>query len=265
MSMNPYSDEFSVTVPRFRAYPNQQSADGSASAPDARPTSPQLSIIIPVYNERQTLINVVARVLRQPNVAEVIIVDDYSTDGTRLLMEQTAWPPHVRIYYHEHNKGKGSGIRTGIQAATKDVVIIQDADLEYDPRDYAVLLKPIAEGKADVVYGSRFLGKSEGFSRSHLFGNKLLTWLTVLLYRNGVTDMETCYKAFRTPIIQKVQIRSNRFDFEPEITAKISRMGYRIYEVPITYNGRDSAEGKKITWRDGFHAVWALVRFRFID
>ncbi len=261
MMTNASDDDLPVTLPRTRAY-----TTNAAQAPRRVAVTPlQISVIIPVYNERETLLPVVARVLRQPGVTEVVIIDDCSTDGTRELMRQTAWPAAVRALYHERNMGKGASIRTGITAATKDIVIIQDADLEYDPSDYAVIMKPIFDGSADVVYGSRFLGRSEGFSWSHLLGNKLLTWLTVLLYHNDVTDMETCYKAFRTPIIKQVRIRSNRFDFEPEITAKISRLGYRIHEVPISYNGRNFDAGKKLTWRDGFHAVWALARFRFTD
>ncbi len=192
-------------------------------------------------------------------------MDDCSKDGTRDLLQQTEWPDNVKVLYHAKNQGKGAGIRTGIQAATKDVIIIQDADLEYNPSDFATVLRPIADGVADVVYGSRFLGIHRSFMFHHYVGNKFLTLVTNILYNNILTDMETGYKAFKAPILKGMKIRSNRFDFEPEITAKVLKKGYRIYEVPIYYAGRDYAEGKKITWRDAFAALWALVKFRFIN
>lgn len=225
----------------------------------------ELSVIIPVYDELRTIREVVQRVQSQPFVKEIIIVDDCSTDGTRELLQTTEWPASVRIFYHEKNMGKGAGIRTALQAVTKDVVIIQDADLEYNPSDFGVVLRPILDGVADVVYGSRFLGIHRSFMLHHYVGNKLLTLITNVLYNNILTDMETGYKAFRAEVLKGVTIRSNRFDFEPEITAKVLKRGYRIYEVPIYYAGRDYAEGKKITWRDGVSALWALVRFRFSD
>lgn len=223
----------------------------------------ELSVIIPVYDELRTIREVVQRVQSQPFVQEIIIVDDCSTDGTRELLQTTEWPASVRIFYHEKNMGKGAGIRTALQAVTKDVVIIQDADLEYNPSDFGVVLRPILDGVADVVYGSRFLGIHRSFMLHHYVGNKLLTLVTNVLYNNILTDMETGYKAFRAPVLKGIKIKSNRFDFEPEITAKVLKRGYRIYEVPIYYAGRDYAEGKKITWRDGVSALWALVRFRF--
>ncbi len=225
----------------------------------------QVTVIIPVYNEVKTILEVVRRVLTQPNVGEIIIVDDCSRDGARELLQQTAFPEQVHVLYHEKNMGKGAGIRTGVQAATKDIIIIQDADLEYNPSDFPVVLKPILDGVADVVYGSRFLGIHRSFMLHHYLGNRFLSIITNVLYNNMLTDMETGYKAFRAPIIKSMRIRSNRFDFEPEITAKVLKRGYRIYEVPIYYAGRDYAEGKKITWRDGFAAIWALLRFRFMD
>src|SRR5689334_11446739 len=225
----------------------------------------ELSIIIPVYNERATIKEVVRRVRAQPFPKEIIIVDDRSTDGTRELLRETAWPDDVRILYHERNQGKGAAIRTALTAASKDIILIQDADLEYNPTDFPVVLRPILDGVADVVYGSRFLGTHRSFMLHHYLGNKLLTLITNVLYNNILTDMETGYKAFRAPVLKGVRIRSNRFDFEPEITAKVLKRGYRIYEVPIYYAGRDYAEGKKITWRDGFAAMWALIRFRFSD
>jgi glycosyltransferase involved in cell wall biosynthesis len=224
-----------------------------------------VTVIIPAYNERNTIREVIRRVLAQPCVGQLIVVDDCSTDGTRELLRETEWPVAVEIRYHERNMGKGAAIRTGMQAASKAITIIQDADLEYNPQDYEVLLRPIEDGVADVVYGSRFLGIHRSFLLHHYIGNKLLTWLTNILFNNILTDMETGYKAFRTPILKGVRIRSDRFDFEPEITAKVLKNGYRIYEVPIYYAGRDYAEGKKITWRDGFAALWALMRFRFFN
>ncbi len=224
-----------------------------------------ISVLIPVYNERATIEEVVRRVQAQPFGKEIIIVDDGSTDGTRELLRETAWPENVRVFYHEKNMGKGAALRTAVQAATKDIIIVQDADLEYNPSDFGIVLRPILDGVADVVYGSRFLGVHRSFMLHHYIGNKLLTLVTNVLYNNILTDMETGYKAFRAPVIKGVKIRSNRFDFEPEITAKVLKKGYRIYEVPIYYAGREYAEGKKITWRDGFAAIWALIRFRFTD
>jgi glycosyltransferase involved in cell wall biosynthesis len=225
----------------------------------------ELSIIIPVYNERNTIGEVIRRVQAQPYETEIIVVDDASTDGTRELLQQTEWPDNVCVFYHEKNRGKGAAIRTALPSASKDIILIQDADLEYNPSDYATVLRPILDGVADVVYGSRFLGIHRSFMLHHYVGNKFLTLLTNVLYNNILTDMETGYKAFRAPVLRGVTIRSNRFDFEPEITAKMLKRGYRIYEVPIYYAGRDYADGKKITWRDGAAALWALIRFRFMD
>ncbi|HEU5345722.1 MAG TPA: glycosyltransferase family 2 protein [Ktedonobacterales bacterium] len=229
-----------------------------------QPVRPQeVSVIIPVYNEVNTILEVVRRVQGQPNVTEIIIVDDCSIDGTRELLKQTPSTPGMKLLFHDRNMGKGAGIRTGVQAASKDIIIIQDADLEYNPSDFPTVLRPILDGVADVVYGSRFLGIHRSFMLHHYLGNRFLSLVTNVLYNNMLTDMETGYKAFRAPILKGIKIRSNRFDFEPEITAKVLKRGYRIYEVPIYYAGRDYAEGKKITWRDGFAALWALIRFRF--
>ncbi|HEY7349255.1 MAG TPA: glycosyltransferase family 2 protein [Ktedonobacterales bacterium] len=225
----------------------------------------EVSVIIPVYNEKATIQRVIEMVQQTPYSKEIIIVDDCSTDGTRAILEQSAWPENVHIYYHAKNMGKGAGVRTGVQHATKEVIVIQDADLEYDPKDLDVVLKPIMDGKADVVYGSRFLGIHRAFLFWHYMGNKLLTFIANLLYNNMLTDMETGYKAFRAPILKSITIRSNRFDFEPEITAKVLKRQYRIYEVPIYYSGRDFDEGKKATWRDAFPALWALIKYRFVD
>jgi glycosyltransferase involved in cell wall biosynthesis len=228
-------------------------------------SSQEVSVIIPAYNEAKTILEVVRRVQEQLFSKEIIIVDDCSTDGTWELLAQTPLPGNVRVLRHPKNMGKGAGIRTGVQAATKDIIIIQDADLEYNPSDFPIVLRPILDGVADVVYGSRFLGIHRSFMLHHYLGNRFLSILTNVLYNNMLTDMETGYKAFRAPVIKSVRIRSNRFDFEPEITAKVLKQGYRIYEVPIYYAGRDYAEGKKITWRDGFAAIWALIRFRFFN
>jgi glycosyltransferase involved in cell wall biosynthesis len=225
----------------------------------------QISVIIPVYNERETITEVIRRVQEQPFDMEIMVVDDCSTDGTREILRETEWPENVHILYHEKNRGKGAAIRTALAAVSKEVIIIQDADLEYNPDDFSTVLRPIVDGVADVVYGSRFLGIHRSFMLHHYVGNKLLTLTTNLLYNNMLTDMETGYKAFLSPVIKGIRIRSNRFDFEPEITAKVLKHGYRIYEVPIYYAGRDYTEGKKITWRDGFAAIWALIRFRFIN
>lgn len=225
----------------------------------------RISVIIPAFNERTTIEEVIRRVLEQPFEKELIIVDDASTDGTRALLQQTAWPDNIRIFYHPKNRGKGAAVRTGIEQAQGDIILIQDADLEYNPSDFGAVLRPILEGNADVVYGSRFLGIHRSFMLHHYVGNKLLTIITNVLYNNILTDMETGYKAFRAEVLKGLKIRSNRFDFEPEITAKVLKRGYRIYEVPIYYAGRDYMEGKKITWRDGFAAIWALIRFRFMN
>jgi glycosyltransferase involved in cell wall biosynthesis len=226
----------------------------------------KLSVIMPVYNEVKTLEEIVSQVLATKLVHEIVMVDDGSTDGTRDIMKQ--WEKHrvIRVIYHEQNKGKGSAVRTGFEAATGDVFVIQDADLEYDPRDYPKLLQPIEEGRADVVYGSRFIG---GPSRKvyfwHRVGNQMLTLVTNILYNLDLTDMETCYKCFRAEIVRGMPLRSRRFDFEPEITAKIAKRGYRIFEVPIAYYGREYHEGKKISGWDGFPAIWTLIKYRFVD
>jgi glycosyltransferase involved in cell wall biosynthesis len=225
----------------------------------------RISVIIPAYNERATIEEVVRRVMEQPYDKELIIIDDASTDGTRELLLQTAWPDNIHVHYHKKNRGKGAAVRTGIEQAQGDIILIQDADLEYNPTDFAVVLRPILEGNADVVYGSRFLGTHRAFLFYHYLGNKMLTLITNILYNNMLTDMETGYKAFRAPVVKGLKIRSNRFNFEPEITAKVLKRGYRIYEVPIYYAGRDYSEGKKITWRDGFSAVWALFRYRIFN
>ncbi len=236
-----------------------------------------LSVIIPVYNERQTVEEIIQRVLAapltnpntaQPIAKEIVLVDDGSTDGTRDILQQMQAQarPGMHIVFHKQNAGKGAAIRTGLRQATGDLVVIQDADLEYDPREYQVLVQPIVDGKADVVYGSRFMGPHRAFNFLHMLGNKFLTLITNLLYNTILTDMETCYKMFRTAVFTGIELRANRFDFEPEITAKILKRGYRVFEVPISYSGRDVDEGKKISaWRDGLPALWALIKYRFVE
>ncbi len=226
----------------------------------------KVSIVIPVYNERQTIRQIVQRVLDTGLVYEIIIVDDGSTDGTRDILRELENQPPIRVILHPANVGKGAAVRTGIQNARGDVIIIQDADLEYDPREYPKLLRPIEEGIAEVVYGSRFLG---GARRPILFwnmvANRLLTFITNLLYNNILSDMETGYKVFKREVIQNIPLRAQRFDFEPEFTAKILKRRIRIYEVPIDFNPRDYSEGKKIKAWDAFEALWALIKYRFVD
>jgi glycosyltransferase involved in cell wall biosynthesis len=227
----------------------------------------KISVVIPVYNEVQTIKEVVARVQEVELEKEIIIVDDYSTDGTReRLREINHAYENVKVLYHDHNQGKGASLRTGFQAITGDIVIIQDADLEYDPRDYPLLLGPIVDGRADVVYGSRFLGGPHRVLFFwHYVGNKLLTLLSNMLTNLNLTDMETCYKVFKSEILAEIKLRSNRFGFEPEFTAKIAKKSFRIYETPISYSGRTYAEGKKIGWKDGIKAIFAILWFRFFD
>lgn len=228
------------------------------------PMSISLSIIIPVYNEANTIKEIIKRVRNVDIKKEIVVVDDGSTDGTREILPGMSSDDLI-ILYHERNMGKGAAIRTGLKHITNDIVIIQDADLEYNPQDYHALIKPILEGNADVVYGSRFLGPHRAFLFWHYVGNKLLTLVTNILYDTILTDMETGYKAFKAEVFKDIEIRSNRFDFEPEITSKVLKRGYRVFEVPITYSGRDYSEGKKISWKDGFSALVALIRYRFME
>jgi glycosyltransferase involved in cell wall biosynthesis len=226
----------------------------------------RLSVVIPVYNEVRTIEQVVARVRAVPLEKEILIVDDGSTDGTRQRLEDIVRHDDVKVLYHERNKGKGAALRTGFAAAIGDVLIIQDADLEYDPRDYTALLEPILDGRADVVYGSRFLGGPHRVLFFwHYVGNRVLTLMSNALTNLNLTDMETGYKVFRRDILNDIPLRSNRFGFEPEFTVKVAKRMLRVYEVPISYSGRTYAEGKKITWRDGIAAIFTILRFRIFD
>jgi glycosyltransferase involved in cell wall biosynthesis len=243
----------------------------SPATPDPGPLSdaaPCLCVVVPVYNEAATIASVIQTVLAQPLVREVIVVDDGSQDGTwQALQPLPQKDGRLRLLRHERNQGKGAALRTGFAQAAAPIVLVQDADLEYDPAEYAVLTRPILLGKADVVFGSRF--ESAGAHRVlyfwHSLGNKLLTTLSNLCTNLNLTDMETGYKAFRREVIQRIRIEENRFGFEPEITAKVARLkDVRIYEVPISYYGRTYSEGKKIGWRDGFHALWCILKYNLL-
>lgn len=226
----------------------------------------KLSVIMPVYNEKATIEKIISRVIAVPVEKELVIVDDFSTDGTRDVLKTYEGRPAIKISYHPYNLGKGAGIRTGLRECTGDIVIIQDADLEYSPEEYPKLIEPIVRGAADVVYGSRFYGTHRVFMVWHYLGNKFLTALTNVLYNTMLTDMETCYKVFRSEVIKNLDLKSFRFDIEPEITAKIFKnRKLRVYEMPITYDGRDYDEGKKIHWYDALPAIWTLIKYRFVN
>ena len=227
----------------------------------------KLSIVIPVYNEKSTVEEIIRRV-QAVDVGlekEIVVVDDGSTDGTRAILSRLS-AENVRVVLHEKNTGKGGALQTGFSKAGGDIVLVQDADLEYDPREYPKLLAPILEGRADVVYGSRFLGGPHRVLFFwHAVGNRLLTTFSNMASNLNLTDMETCYKVFRREVLQKIRLKSRRFGVEPEITIKVAKLNCRVYEVPISYAGRDYSEGKKIGWKDGVAALFHIVRFRFFD
>jgi glycosyltransferase involved in cell wall biosynthesis len=226
---------------------------------------PLLSVVMPVFNERETIEEIVRRVLAVPVRIELIVVDDGSTDGTREQLVALQDELGFRLILQERNQGKGAALRRGFEDVTGDVVVIQDADLEYSPEEYPELVQLICEGRADVVYGSRFIGRHRVFMFSHYLGNRVVTLLTNILYNTMLTDMETCYKVMRTEVLRGMDLQSNGFGIEPEMTAKIFKRGYRVYEIPITYDGRGYEQGKKITWRDGIVALWVLLKYRFRD
>jgi len=234
-----------------------------------RPTrplvDPLLSVVMPVFNERDTIDEILQRVLAVPIRIQLIVVDDCSTDGTRDRLQELSRTLSFTLVLQPKNGGKGSALRAGFERVSGDLVVIQDADLEYSPEEYPELIELICRGRADVVYGSRFIGRHRVFLFTHYVGNRILTLLTNVLYNTMLTDMETCFKVMRVEVLRSMTLRSDRFGIEPELTAKIFKRGYRVYEVPITYDGRGYDEGKKITWKDGIDAVWTLLKYRFTE
>lgn len=226
----------------------------------------KLSVVIPVYNEAKTIREIIKRVEEVDLDKELLIVDDYSTDGTRDVLKGIGGNKDIRVIYHDKNQGKGAALRTGFMHAKGSIVVIQDADLEYNPQEYHRLMQPILEGKADVVYGSRFMTTEERrvLFFWHSLGNSFLTLLSNMATNLNLSDMETCYKMFRSEVIRNIHIEEDRFGFEPEITAKIAKGRYRIYEVGISYSGRDYSEGKKIGWKDGVRAIWCIIKYNFL-
>jgi glycosyltransferase involved in cell wall biosynthesis len=226
---------------------------------------PLLSVVMPAFNEAATIEEIVRRVMAVNVRTQLIVVDDASTDGTRDILQRLQKELGFTLLLQPQNQGKGAALRRGFEAVGGDLVVIQDADLEYSPEEFPILIDLICQGRADVVYGSRFLGRHRVFLFSHYFGNRLLTLITNILYNTMLTDMETCYKVMRTEVLRSMKLQSNGFGIEPELTAKIFKRGYRVYEVPITYDGRGYEEGKKIGWRDGIVALWVLLRYRFSE
>ena len=227
-----------------------------------------LSVVMPVYNEKDFILKIIYKVLALDMVKELIVVDDRSTDGTRELLKSAKFDDRVKCYYHEKNSGKGAALRTAFEKVSGDIVVIQDADLEYDPNEFTGMIKPILEGVADVVYGSRLSGgrPQRVYMFWHRVGNDFLTFITNMLYNSTLTDMETCYKMFRRSVVDNIKIRSDDFSVEPELSAKILKnKKLRVYEIPISYYGRSYAEGKKISWKHGIGALWALLKYRFTD
>jgi glycosyltransferase involved in cell wall biosynthesis len=228
-------------------------------------TNPLLSVVVPVFNEAATIEEIIRRVLAVPLRIQLIVVDDCSTDGTRDMLGRLQQELGFTLLLQPRNMGKGAALRRGFAEVKGDIVAIQDADLEYSPEEFPTIIELICEGRADVVYGSRFLGRHRVFLFTHYFGNRVLTLLTNILYNTLLTDMETCYKVMRTEVLRSMTLQSNGFGIEPELTAKIFKRGYRVYEVPITYDGRGYEDGKKIGWRDGLVALWVLVRYRISE
>lgn len=228
-------------------------------------TDPLLSVVMPVYNEAATIEEIIRRVLAVPLRVQLIVVDDGSVDGTRDILARLQPDLGFTLLLQPRNQGKGAALRRGFGAVDGDLVVIQDADLEYSPEEFPALIELICQGRADVVYGSRFLGRHRVFLFTHYLGNRLLTLLTNVLYNTMLSDMETCYKVMRAEVVRSMTLESNGFGIEPELTAKICKRGYRVYEVPITYDGRGYEEGKKIGWRDGLVALWVLLRYRFSE
>jgi len=229
------------------------------------PRDPLLSVVMPVYNELATVEEIIRRVVALPMRVELIVVDDVSTDGTSELLERLRTELGFTLLRQPRNAGKGAALRRGFAAVTGDLVVVQDADLEYHPEEYPLMTNLITSGRADVVYGSRFLGTHRVFLLTHYLGNRLLTFITNVLYNTMLTDMETCYKVMRTDVLRSFDLKSNGFGIEPEITAKVFKRRYKVYEVPISYDGRGYDEGKKITWRDGVVALWVLLKYRFTE
>ncbi len=226
----------------------------------------KLSVVVAVYNEERTILEIMRRIRSVELQKEIIVVDDCSQDGTRETLRSLPPSADLKILFQDRNQGKGAALRRGFEAVTGDIVVIQDADLEYDPEEYPILIQPILSGKADVVYGSRFLGGPHRVLFFwHYVGNRLLTMLSNMLTDLNLSDMETCYKAFRAEVLKKIRLREKRFGFEPEFTAKVARARCRVYEVPISYSGRDYTEGKKIGWKDGVAAIYFILKYRFLD
>ena len=229
------------------------------------PADPLLSVVMPVFNEKNTIEQMIRRVLAVKMRIELIVVDDVSTDGTTQILERLQQELGFTLLRQPQNGGKGSALRRGFTAVTGDMMIIQDADLEYSPEEYVLLTPLITSGRADVVFGSRFLGTHRVFLLTHYLGNLLITFITNVLYNTMLTDMETCYKLMRVDVLRSMELKSNGFGIEPEMTAKVFKRGYKVYEVPISYDGRGYEEGKKITWRDGVVALWVLLKYRFTE